>query len=87
MPQLALRVTPNARESAFAGWTADEKGRPVLLVKIAAPPVDGQANDELVRFLALALGVPRSRITLFRGHSARQKSVELPEEAMARLPR
>ena len=50
--QLALRVSPNARKSEFAGWTADEKGRPVLLVKLAAPPVDGKANEELVRFLS-----------------------------------
>ena len=41
--QLAVRVTPSAKKSAFAGWTADEKGRPVLLVKLNAPPVDGKA--------------------------------------------
>lgn len=85
--QLALRVSPNARKSEFAGWTADEKGRPVLLVKLAAPPVDGKANDELVRFLAKELGVPKGSVTLLRGASGRQKMVELPAEAMEQLLR
>ncbi len=85
--QLAVRVTPNAKKSAFAGWTADEKGRPVLLVKLNVPPVDGKANDELIRFLAEAFDCPKSQITLLRGTSSRQKTVELPATVMERLPK
>jgi len=85
--QLALRVTPGARKSEFAGWTADEKGRPVLLVKLAAPPVDGKANTELIRFLATALDCPKGQIILLRGTSTRQKTVELPAAAMEKLPK
>lgn len=85
--QLALRVSPNARKSEFAGWTADEKGRPVLLVKLAAPPVGGKANEELVRFLSKELGVPKGSISLLRGASGRQKMVELPSEAVEKLPK
>ena len=84
---LAVRVTPNAKKSAFAGWTADEKGRPVLLVKLSAPPVDGKANTELIRFLADELNHPKGQITLLRGTSSRQKTVELPAAAMERLPK
>lgn len=87
LAQLAVRVTPNARQSAFAGWTADEKGRPVLLVKLAAPPVDGKANTELLRFLADELGCAKSEITLLRGASSRQKTVELPAGCVERVPR
>lgn len=87
LAQLAVRVTPNARQSAFAGWTADEKGRPVLLVKLAAPPVDGKANTELLRFLAEALGCAKSQVTLLRGASSRQKTVGLPGSALERLPK
>lgn len=87
LAQLAVRVTPNAKRSAFAGWTADEKGRPVLLVKLAAPPVDGKANTELIRFLADSLDCPKSQITLLRGTSSRQKTVELPASAIERLPK
>ena len=66
---------------------ADEKGRPVLLVKLAAPPVDGKANTELIRFLADELDCPKGQITLLRGTSGRQKSLELPAAALERLPK
>lgn len=85
LAQLAVRVSPNAKKSEFAGWTADEKGRPVLLVKLKAAPVDGKANDELLRFLAEALDCPKSQITLIRGTSSRQKTVELPAAVLERL--
>lgn len=85
--QLAVRVTPNAKKSAFAGWTADEKGRPVLLVKLAAPPVDGKANTELIRFIAEELDCAKGQITLLRGTSGRQKSLEVPAAVMERLPK
>lgn len=84
--QLAVRVTPNAKRSEFAGWTADEKGRPVLLVKLQAPPVEGKANTELIRFLAKALGCSKNEIVLLRGDTSRQKSLEIPSSAVAALP-
>ena len=83
---LTVRVTPNARRSEFAGWTMDEKGRPVLLIKLQAPPVDGKANTELLRFLADELGCAKSQVSLQRGESSRLKVVELPADAMTRLP-
>ena len=85
--QLALRVSPNVRKSEFAGWTADEKGRPVLLVKLEAPAFDGKVNAALVYFLSKELSVPQGSITLLRGASGRQKIVELPAEAFHRLPK
>ena len=84
--QLAVRVTPNAKRSEFAGWTADDKGRPVLLVKLQAPPVEGKANTELIRFLSKALGCSKSQIALLRGDASRQKSLEIPASAAAALP-
>lgn len=83
---LVVRVTPNARKSEILGWGADEKGRPVLMIKLAAPPVDGKANDELLRFLAKSLGCPRSQVQLVRGEGSRQKTVEIPAAAAVRLP-
>ena len=41
---LAVKVTPNARKSEITGWGADEQGRRVLLVKLAAPAQEGKAN-------------------------------------------
>lgn len=84
--QLVLRVTPNARQSGFAGWTADEKGRPVLLVKLQAPPVDGKANAELVRFISEALDCPKSQVALIRGETSRQKVLSVPAAALEKLP-
>ncbi len=86
MAQLHVRVTPNARRSSVMNWGSDEKGRPVLLIKLGAPPVEGKANDELLRFLAELLQVPRGNLELIRGQGSRQKTVEIPDEAMTRLP-
>ncbi|MBX7207407.1 MAG: DUF167 domain-containing protein [Verrucomicrobiaceae bacterium] len=84
--QLVVRVTPNARRSEFGGWSADEKGRPVLLVKLQAPPAEGKANAELIRFLSKALGCAKQEIVLLRGDTSRRKSLELPASALASLP-
>lgn len=48
-----------------------------LEVALAAPPVDGAANEELVRFLAEILGLGRKSVTLLRGQGSRTKLVEL----------
>lgn len=86
LSQLVVRVTPNARKSDYAGWGMDEKGRSVLLIKLGAPPVDGKANVELIEFLSTSLGCAKSQITLLRGESSRQKVLELPQSAYAKLP-
>lgn len=83
---LSVKVTPNARRSELAGWASDEQGRPVLLVKLKAPPIEGKANAELIRFLSEALDCPKGQIVLVRGGSSRQKSLEIPAEAAANLP-
>jgi uncharacterized protein (TIGR00251 family) len=44
-----------------------------LKIRVAAPPVDGQANEELVRFLAKQLGVPRSAVKIVSGIGSRSK--------------
>lgn len=46
-----------------------------IKVSITAPPVDGKANAAVVALLARALGVPRSRVTILRGHSGKRKTV------------
>lgn len=84
--QLVVRVTPNARRSEILGWGADEKGRPVLLIKLAAPPVDGKANTELVRFMADYLGCAKGKVQLVRGEGSRQKVLDVPSDALVKLP-
>ncbi len=53
-------------------------------VRISAPPVEGKANTHLIRFLAKAFGVGRSRVTLIRGSRARRKLFRI--QAPARFP-
>lgn len=86
LASLTVRVSPSARRSEVTGWTADEKGRPVLLVKLAAPPVDGKANAELLAFLTELLGCSKSELTLVRGSTSRLKVVEFPQSYQQALP-
>ena len=46
-----------------------------LRVRVAAPPVEGAANEELARFLARSLGVPTSAVTVTAGAAGRRKTV------------
>ena len=52
-----------------------------LKVRLAAPPVDGKANAELLRFLADAFGVPLRNVVLVRGETSRQKVVRVDSPA------
>lgn len=81
---LSVRVVPRSSREGVAGF---EEG--VLRIRLNAPPVEGKANEALVRFLAKALGVPRSRVTLVTGERGRTKIVRIEgvttEEAVAAL--
>jgi len=48
-----------------------------LKVRVAAPPAEGRANDELVAFLAAALGVPKKSVTVVKGARSRRKTVSI----------
>lgn len=69
---LAVRVVPRAGRSGLGG-TRDE----ALLVRLAAAPVDGAANDELVRVLADAFDVPRRQVAIVSGDRSRHKRVRI----------
>jgi len=80
--RFAVRVQPRAARSELAG----EHGG-ALRVRVAAPPVEGEANKELVRFLAAALGVPRSAVRIVAGQTAREKRVEVEGVSAADVAR
>lgn len=65
-----VHAKPKAKKSAIGGVRGD-----ALEVSIAAPPVDGAANDELVRFLAKRLGVARRDVEIVRGETAHTKLI------------
>lgn len=82
--RLRVHVQPRAKRSEVAGRHGD-----ALKVRLAAPPVDGAANEELVRLLAEALGLPRRSVRIVAGITGRDKVVEVdglaPGEAERRL--
>jgi uncharacterized protein (TIGR00251 family) len=73
---LTLHVQPGAKRTEIAGTHGD-----ALKVRLAAPPVDGKANAELLRYLAGAFGVPLRHATLVRGETSRQKVVRIAHPA------
>jgi len=69
---LEVRVTPRAGRSAIAGMRDD-----TLLVRLAAAPVDGAANAELIELIARALDVPKRDITIVSGQRSRSKRLRV----------
>lgn len=67
---IAVRVHPNSRKSELVGVTDG-----VWQVKVAAPPVKGKANAELLALLSKVLGVGKSNLSLVKGHTSRSKVI------------
>ncbi len=80
MPEciLPVKVAPHASRSEVTGWLED-----TLKIRLKAPPVDGKANTELCRFLASALELPKTAVTLVSGTSSRQKRVKISGLSLA----
>ncbi len=68
--ELAVYVQPNAKTTELAGLHGE-----ALKIRLAAPPVDGKANAELIRFLADLLEVKRGQVEIVAGTSGRSKRV------------
>jgi len=72
--RLNVRVIPRAGKTALAG----ERGG-ALVVRLAAPPVEGAANEALIDFLARHFHVPRRAVRILRGARSRDKLVEIDD--------
>ncbi|MBI3490216.1 MAG: DUF167 domain-containing protein [Acidobacteria bacterium] len=70
--ELSVRVIPRARKTECAGVRGGS-----LLIRLAAPPVEGAANDALIDFFADALRIPRRAIRIVSGERGREKRVAL----------
>ncbi len=70
--RFTVHVLPRSSGNAIAG-THDG----ALRVRLSAPPVDGAANEALVKFLAGALGIPRRHIRIAAGATSRRKTIEV----------
>ena len=72
MARIAVKVHPRARRSAITGRVGN-----AWKLDLAAPPVDGKANQECIRFFAELAKVPRSRVRIVQGAGGRMKVVEI----------
>ena len=70
--ELALQIQPRASRTEVVGPLGG-----ALKIRLAAPPVDGEANDELIRFLAKVLGVPKGAVEIASGSTGRRKRVRV----------
>jgi uncharacterized protein (TIGR00251 family) len=77
---LSIRVQPKASSDEIVGPQGDDS----IKIRITAPPVDGKANQHLIKFLAKAFGVAKSRVTLIKGETGRDKRLAI--DAPSRFP-
>ena len=82
---LHVRVVPRAAKNEFQGLHDN-----ALKIRLTTPPVDGKANQALIKFLSKTLKVPQRQITLVRGEIARQKTLRITgltqEQLLERIP-
>jgi uncharacterized protein (TIGR00251 family) len=69
---LTVRLQPRAKRDEVVGQRGD-----AVVIRVTAPPVDGKANAALCAFLAAQAGVPKSAVTVVRGHTSRDKLVRV----------
>ena len=70
--RITVRVAPRASKSMIEGVKDG-----VLRVRLAAPPVEGAANEELIRVIANAFDVPKRAVSIARGERAKTKLVDI----------
>ena len=68
--RLRFHVQPGASSTGITGWHGD-----AIKIRLAAPPVDGRANDLLLEFLSTTLSIAQSQVQLVRGSTSRSKIV------------
>ena len=74
---LILHVQPGAKHSEVAGLHGE-----ALKIRLAAPPIDGRANEALLRFIAERFNVPLRNVALKQGAQSRHKRVEVRGSAV-----
>ncbi len=70
--RLAVQITPNAKKSEVIGSLDD-----VLKIRLQAQPIEGKANEALIRYIADMLNVPKSAVQITHGHTNKRKILEI----------
>lgn len=85
---LRVQAQPRASRTEISGPIETPQGWR-LKIRLAAPPVDGEANEELLRFLKKKLGITQSSLSILRGDASKLKDVQCdgitPEELRSKL--
>ena len=69
---LYVQISPNAGKNALEGFRGD-----ILRIKVAAPPVEGKANKELVAYLSDILDISKGSVRIVKGHTQRNKVIAI----------
>lgn len=75
--RLAVQITPNAKKTEVIGVLDD-----VLKLRLQAQPIEGKANDALVKFIASTLGVARSAVTITHGQTSKKKLIKVTSASL-----
>lgn len=70
--RISVQIMPNAKKSEVIGVLDD-----ALKIRLHAQPIEGKANEALIRFLADKLDVPQSAVAITRGHTNKRKMIEI----------
>jgi len=79
---VSIHVMPNAPQTTADGLYGDE-GHQALRVRLHALPIDGKANEALVKWLAKELGIAQRDVTLVRGQTSRRKQLRIDSSVVA----
>lgn len=80
MARIAVKVHPRAKRTAITGRLGD-----AWKLDLAAPPVEGKANEECIRFFADLAGVPRRAVSIVQGAASRMKVIEIEGAAQEQI--
>lgn len=72
MRLLKIKVIPNAKSNEVVGEYLD-----MLKIKVTAPPENGRANKTAIELLAREFGIPKNKIHIVKGHTAREKLIQI----------
>jgi uncharacterized protein (TIGR00251 family) len=78
---VSIHVMPNAPQTKADGLYGEE-GQQALRVRLHALPIDGKANEALIKWLAKELGIAQRVITLVRGQTSRRKQLRIDSSAL-----
>ncbi|MBU0506604.1 MAG: DUF167 domain-containing protein [bacterium] len=72
--KLNIKILPNAKKNEIVQFENN-----TLKIRITAPPVDGKANETLIKFLSKEWKIAKSQINILKGLTSRQKTIEVPD--------